>query len=344
MGKTVYFRTEDLREGMTLGEDIFKEHTLILNKNSKLSKKDIQKLEIFNIKKIKIIISTEDKKKYGKKLFKETLSKTKEIFEEVIHNETVDIGKVEDIIEKIIDEVLNEDSFFDILGELKSEDEYTYMHSVETSVYSVVTGKKLNLSDKELKKLGVGSLLHDIGKTRVPRNVLQKNGKLTDKEFEEIKKHPLYGIEILIKSGIIDRDIIDIVSQHHEKINGSGYPNGIQGDKINKLSKIVAVSDIYDALTTDRVYRQKLKSYEVIEYLYCLVNDDLDIDIVSNFAKIIKIYPNGTRVMLNNGEIGEVVEQNVDIPLRPIIKLDSNQKIINLYNERTLLIEQILAK
>lgn len=329
-----------------MGEDIYKDHALILRKHIKITDRDINKLKVFEVEKIRVNFNETDKKNYNKKFLKDAINKTKEIFNDAIYNEKINLNQVEIVIQNILDEVATQDGFFSVINELKSEDEYTYLHSIETSIYSVITGKRLNLSDERLKKLGVGSLLHDIGKIRTPKDVLLKKGKLSEEEFSQIKRHPTDGREILMGSGILDDDILDIVSQHHEKINGSGYPLGLNGDSMNMLSKIVAVSDIYDALTTDRVYRAKLKKYEVIEYLYCLVNTELDIDVVSSFSKVIKIYPIGSKVVLNTGETGEIIGLNEDFPLRPIVKILNEEikyeKIINMINERTIFIEKII--
>lgn len=339
-------KTEDLKPGMEVGEDIYIDHVLIVRQHVKMTNKDINKLKIFGVQKIKVIFNEIDKKNYNKKFLKDTINKTKEIFNDAIYNEKIDLNQLEIVIQNILNEVTAQDGFFSVINELKSEDEYTYLHSIETSIYSVITGKRLNLSDENLRKLGVGSLLHDIGKIRTPKDVLLKKGKLNEEEFKQIKRHPIDGKEILIQSGIVDDDILDIVSQHHEKIDGSGYPLGIKGDSMNMLSKIVAVSDIYDALTTDRVYRAKLKKYEVIEYLYCLVNTELDIDVVRSFSKVIKIYPIGSKVALNTGETGEIIELNEDFPLRPIVKVlneeSGQERVIDMINERTIFIEKII--
>ncbi len=341
-----FVRVWDLEEGMEIGEDLYIQDVLILSKDLKLTNKDIEKLRYFKIDKIKIKWYEKNNNEFQKMLFIDTIDNTKKIFEHVIVDEKIDLEKVEEMIESILEEALMKDGFLKAMNHLKDKDEYTYFHSVETSVYSVIVGKKLNLCKEDLKKLGIGSILHDIGKMKVPKEILLKPEKLSEEEFEEMKKHPFYGEEILAASGIEDQDILDIVCQHHEKLDGSGYPKGLKGKEINKLAQIVAISDIYDALTTDRVYRQKLKKYEAIEYLYCLADHQLDIDIVRSFCMSIKVYPIGCKVTLNTGEIGEVTQLHENYPLRPILKIVCSDKrggeIVDLIQEHTLLIEKIV--
>jgi HD-GYP domain-containing protein (c-di-GMP phosphodiesterase class II) len=239
--------------------------------------------------------------------------------------------EVLEIVEKIIDEILSLDEVIINLIDIKTCDNYTFLHSVNVCILSIITGAKLNLSYNDLKELGVGALLHDIGKVMVPPDILQKNSTLTDEEYEIIKQHSLLGYEILKKIPRISEASALVALCHHERYDGNGYISGLKKDEIHIFSRIVAITDIFDALTSDRIYRKKISINQAIDYMTVIAAPSLDANVLSCFTKIIPPFPIGTGVILNTGEKGVVIRLNENFPTRPIIRLvfnsDGSKKI-----------------
>ncbi|QAT41163.1 HD-GYP domain-containing protein [Clostridium sp. JN-9] len=256
------------------------------------------------------------------------------------------LDNVEDLIEYIIEVGDVNKSLYDI----KTYDNYTYVHSLDTCIMSTFLGISSGYGDQELKNLGIGAILHDVGKTKVPHRIISKQGKLTDDEFMEIKKHTLYGSEILRKNYRIPDPVIKIVEQHHERIDGKGYPFGLTANQISKFAKIVCVSDVYDAVSNDRCYRRKFSPNDAYELILAGSGSIFDEHVVDNFKNTFAIYPLGACVRLSNGEEGYVVRQNKGFPDRPIIRViyDSITKKprnifeINLLQYSNIVIEKLV--
>lgn len=243
---------------------------------------------------------------------------------------SVNLDHIRDVIEKIIDDLLSNGDIIDNLAEIRSVDDYTFEHSVNVCVLSLITGIGLGYNTPRLKDLGMGAILHDIGKLRIPEYLLKKPSQLTVEEFEEIKKHTIYGYEILKKSKSVSMVSAFIAFGHHERFDGSGYPLQLKGENIHQCARIVAIADVFDALTSDRVYRKKLGPHEVVEYITSLGSHHFDREIVNSFVKYIALYPVGTGVLLNTKEKGLVVKVNSNFPTRPTVRIvynKNNQKI-----------------
>lgn len=207
------------------------------------------------------------------------------------------------------------------LVDIKNSEGYLYQHSVNVAVLSVIFGIKLGLNQKKLEILAMGSLLHDLGYNFLDYGVL-KGKKFLDKEAKKIiNAHPQKGYDYLKDNVDISVYVRLIVLQHHEWMNGEGYPNGIEGKEISELAKIVAICDVYDALTSDRPYREALDPQEANERMLVASVNQLDPDLVQAFIKIIIPYPVGTVVKLTSGEIGVVEEVDMAFPLRPKVKV-----------------------
>lgn len=230
------------------------------------------------------------------------------------------------LLSMIIDDLKGNSQAMLMLSSIYVKDTYLYNHSLNVSLYSISMGMGLGLKHQQLVELGLGALLHDIGKTRIPLSVLEKKEKLTDEEFSLIKNHSEFGFEILRKEIGIPLPSAHCAYQHHERINGSGYPRGLVGNNIHKYSKIVAIADVYDAIVSERVYKKPKLPHEALELLFTGVNQDFDKEMVEAFKKNIAIYPIGTGVKLSSGEFGVVVNVNNVFPARPIIRILENSK------------------
>ncbi len=201
---------------------------------------------------------------------------------------------------------------------LKISDEYTFQHSVDVATISMLIAKNSNMSEEEIQKIGMSGLLHDVGKSKIPNELLNKAGKLTEEEFAIMKKHSLFGYQILQEKQGIPQEVLLGVLQHHEKLTGKGYPLGLTSEKISPYAKILAIADIYDALVTERPYKKAFSQQDAIEMIMAMT-DELDITFMRNFLGIIILYPVGSVVTLSNGERAKVLKNNSQYPLRPTV-------------------------
>ncbi|WP_163194126.1 HD-GYP domain-containing protein [Clostridium thermarum] len=256
------------------------------------------------------------------------------------------LRKVEELIDYIIDDGVVSGSLCDI----KTYDNYTYLHSIDTGIMAAYMGLAFNFKERELKDLGIGAVLHDIGKTKINCNIINKTGALNEEELMEIRKHPSYGAEILRKNYSISKSIIDIVEQHHERMDGRGYPYGLKGWEISKYAKLVSVCDVYDAVSSDRSYRKKLKPNESYELILAGSGTAFEDEVVKKFKETFSVYPLGCCIRLSNGVEGYVIKQNNNFPDRPIIRVlyDTETKSpipfyeIDLLKENSLTVEAMV--
>lgn len=215
---------------------------------------------------------------------------------------------------------------------LKVSDEYTFKHSVDVAVMSMMVAKKLGLPKEEIYDIGIAGLLHDIGKSRIPNEILNKPGKLTDEEFEIMKQHPMYGYEILKGKEELKQSIKLAVLQHHEKINAAGYPLGMERIQICPFAKIIAVSDIYDALVTERPYKKGFTQRDAVEMIMTMTAE-LDMVAMKGFLSSVILYPEGTVVELSNGERAKVVQNYEEAVLRPKVVGLKSGRVYDLAND-----------
>jgi len=250
-----------------------------------------------------------------------------------------------DIANGIIDELIGRKDLLVNLVDIKSIDNYTYQHSVNVAVLSLIIGIQLQLDKVELYKLSTGALLHDIGKVFIPKEIIQKKGKLLPNEYDLVKEHTIKGYNYLKNNIDISPVSRIIILQHHEKIDGTGYPDGKKGNDINKLARIVAIADVYDALTSDRPYRKAMSPNEAIEYILGSGQTHFDFEMVKAFAECIVPYPVGMLVRLSNNDVAVVEEIFPHFALRPIVKVIKSDnvsdvgKVINMMSELDLVIK-----
>ncbi len=218
------------------------------------------------------------------------------------------------------------------ISALKVSDEYTFKHSVDVATMSMIVGRKYGLDDKQVYDIGITGLLHDIGKSKIPNEVLNKAGKLTDEEFALMKQHSVFGYRILEDKEDISDEIKLGVIQHHEKTNGKGYPMQVCADQICLFARIISISDIYDALVTERPYKKPFSPRDAVEMIMSMTGE-LDIDIMRCFIESIILYPVGTDVELSNGETARVVENIPHSVLRPKVMGLTSGRVYDLTND-----------
>lgn len=241
-------------------------------------------------------------------------------------------------IASMLSDVVNSSSAVNIsLNNLKVSDDYTFKHSVDVATMATLVAHKLKLSKKKLEDVATAGILHDLGKTKIPNEILNKPGKLDDEEFKIMQQHPTYGYHLVESS----KDLSDFTKTgilfHHEKVNGTGYPLGITTGQISLSGKLLTVVDVYDALVTKRPYRDNIiESAEAIEMMMGMHNQ-FDVAVMRAFLNCVIIYPAGTRAILSDSNVYTVVSQNAGFPLRPVVRNVLTGETIDLaYNEKYL--------
>ena len=338
--------TSCLRSGMVLGRDLFgHQNELMLSEGQELSH-----IEIFRIKKLRYqgaFIEDEISKDIEVQSVLSTTLKNSAVravkavcFQlETDGGPDTSIYQLKMVAEEIVDEITQNNNAMINMIDLKVFDDYTYYHSVNVAALSILIGATMGLAKKNLCMLGLGALLHDIGKIFIAKEILDKPGKLTAAELEEIRTHSRLGSEYLTDRWEVPVESNMAVLTHHEYYDGTGYPNGLKGNEIPQFGKIVAVSDVFDALTSDRPYRRQISPSEAIEFVMGGSGSQFDPGIVKTFVKKIVPYPVGTCVNLSNGQTGIVIKNFENYGMRPQVKIISSQggEIYDLCNNRELL-------
>ena len=238
------------------------------------------------------------------------------------------VKQLDDVVDQLVETVSSELNKLVHISQLKSYDDYTYHHSLSVAVLSIAIGRALNLEKKSLRELGRTAIMHDIGKILIPIEILNKTGKLTEEEFEIMKGHSAKGARYLEKEGIGDEMMWAAVRAHHEKIDGTGYPDGLKGNEIPLFARIISVGDVYDAVTSYRPYRRPISPSVAFELVMGDVGRAFEYDVVNAFAKTVEFYPRGTAVLLSGDRIG-VVTNNRNA-LRPTLQMLDNGQIVDL--------------
>lgn len=256
------------------------------------------------------------------------VSAVKDLFMTSSTGDDVATGKILDATKKIVNDLIDEILFNrDVvvnMVDLKIFDDYTFYHSVNVAVLSILIGISLNFPRSYLYSLGLAALLHDIGKIFVDQNILRKDGPLDKSEFVHIKKHTTVGYEYLVNHYDIPSKSYLGALQHHERYDGTGYPRALEGDNISEIGRIIAIADVYDALTSDRPYRKALLPSEAMEYIMGGAGTMFDPQLVTKFTHKVAAYPLGTIVILSNGLRGIVVKNHEDCCTRPRIRVISD--------------------
>ncbi len=252
-------------------------------------------------------------------IYRDSLNLARQSLDDARLGRKPDVDKAEDLIEDIVHSITRQNDALVSLCKLRAFDEYTYTHSVNACVISVAFGVHQHFALPLLKKLGIAAMFHDVGKSMLPKEVLNKPGKLTMKEFEIVQQHPAMGFCMLDQHDLFDTDVLDAVLQHHEKLNGGGYPLGLAGAHIHPLAQLVSLAEVYDALTSKRVYKPRIIPNEALKIIYSLRGKDFIPENVDCFIKWLGIYPVGSFVRLSNGYTAIVSCSNPDAPLYPSV-------------------------
>ena len=279
----------------------------------------------------------------AKEIYKNSKIALAELMDSVQLDKKVDAQQVNRIVTDLAASVARNPDALNLLTRLKTKDSYTYSHCLDVCALALVFGRHLGLSKEELDILGTGTLLLDIGKMRLPRELLEKVGRLTPAEFKVIKTHVMHSVDIMSSTNGIPSGSIEIAYTHHERNNGSGYPRKLAGSEIPVFGKLAAIIDCYDAMTSEKAYRPAISSHKALRKIYAQKDEHFQDVLVEQFIQCLGVYPVGSLVELSTGEVGVVLSQNRVRRLRPkiMVILDKNKKptgaapIVDLMTELT---------
>lgn len=243
------------------------------------------------------------------------------VMQDVRLGRAVELEQVEPMIESITESVLSNSGALLTLLRIKNKDDYTFLHSVSVGTLMIAFCHSVGMDTDTIHLAGLGGILHDTGKALVPDEILNKPGRLTEAEFDIIKRHPRDGFDILSRTEGIGEIPLDITLHHHERVDGSGYPHRLNGDTISTLAKMAAIVDVYDAITADRCYHKGMAPTDALRKIFEWSKYHFDPKLVQAFMRCVGIYPVGTLVLLESGKLGVVIEQHHSNLLTPKIKV-----------------------
>lgn len=299
--------------------------SLILPRGSVVNDYIIQKLKEFGIEYIYIFDRNREKTFLNYDSFEErfeaNIDKIKHLMNEIIRGKKIDYN----ILNKITDDVIvsweSPEYVMTYLKKINDKDDYTYFHCINVAFYSALIAGYLKLPKDDIKIAIQAALLHDLGKVKIPIELLNKKEKLTNEEFDEIKRHAIYGYEMVKTDKHLGEEIKEVILMHHEREDKSGYPLGVGGLDLSIYSKIVSVADVYDAMTSNRPYRKALTPFDAFNEFITISKNNLDVSIVNILTSRLSSYYTGSKVLLNNGETGNIVYIPPHCIQKPVINV-----------------------
>ncbi len=342
---------ENLEAGMILGQDVFNDNgQLIIAEGTEVKENHIDYIKNLNLMYVIIQLPPEQMKRFVdqqkkdealQEKYRHSVTKFKDIYKDIKLGSKLLEKDVDGIIMPLLEEIDKGANLVEKIWQIQQNDEYTFEHSVQVSIFSALMGKWLKLHKRDIKELAIAGLLHDLGKCNIPDSILNKPASLDDEEFNIMKNHPILGYMILIGSKDFYSDkIMQGVLQHHERCDGSGYPSALLGSQIHPYARLVAIADIYSAMTSDRVYRPKLCPFVVAEQMYQESQGQLDTFYCNMFLYRISQYFIGNHVRLSDGSLGKIIMCEKSHPHLPLVKVGND--FVDLIKRPDLRIEELL--
>lgn len=332
----IFVQTNQLKPGMIVGQSVMNDVAVVplLIADQKLTIRNIRRLRELNVPGVYI------KTKYSEDIIaqgfvdpvlkQKITSDLKNVCRNFVTKSAITASMANTLIDvssSLMDHILSKDEYVLNMVEIKTFDNYTYSHCINVASLATLIGIQLGYSRVSLQELTSAGLMHDFGKLDVPIGIINKPSSLTTEEFSIVKKHPTYAINKLKTSMKISLTVLDGIASHHEKYDGSGYPNGLAGANIPLCGRILAVADVYDALTTARSYRPAWQTKDTLDFMASNSGTHFDPDILNAFFKTISVYPVGTMVKLTDDSIALVIKNTPGCMLDPVIRILSSKKI-----------------
>ncbi|WP_400244666.1 HD-GYP domain-containing protein [Niallia sp. JL1B1071] len=351
---------EELQPGSILAEDIYiRTNRPIITAKTVLTKEHIKILKSFLVKEVtientridgtKIMQSSSsihkqarnEKKSNFLELFIQTVQLYKKEFLSWQSGLPVNIANIRNILLPLLEEVENVSKEIFSIYHLSNKKEYLYQHSIAVAVISALIAEKMNYSYRDMIQVALAGCLSDAGMAKINQRLLHKTEPLTEDEFNEVKKHTRYSLEMIPEHTLLKKETRLAIYQHHERIDGSGYPMGNADNKIHAFAKIIAVADTFHAMTSERLYRKKQSPFRVIEQMHQDHFGEFDLTILQSLSNAITQFTTGSKIRLSNGEKAEILFIS-SIPTRPLVKTLENELILDLEKNRHIFIEEIL--
>ena len=336
---------DKLESGMIIGKDVIDKNTgvILIPKDTVLTTDHINKLSRHKVFAVMIkeeeILESLSNEGFSKE-YSKVENRLDNIFEMVKKEGKIESEDIVNEIQGFVNEVSLERDILTQMRLLRKKDDYTFDHSLGVSILAITLGKWLGYSQDKILELAIAGLFHDIGKLKIPDEILNKPGKLTPEEYNVMKKHSYYGYEMLLKTNNFSENILQGVLNHHEKMDGSGYPNGLISNEIHEYAKIISICDIYHALTTNRVYKEKDSPLRTADYLRQESFKSLDPYITRVFINNISKFYIGNKVLLSDGTTGIIVYIYPQDETKPIVKVED--KFIDFLKEQDVEIIDII--
>ncbi|MDI7743346.1 HD-GYP domain-containing protein [Lysinibacillus fusiformis] len=364
--ETTYLNSDSLRMGKVIAEDIFANTKYpIIYKNTKITQEVLHILKAFQIYKVPVL-SEEVGTRTGQsdestelimnievpvpkpfmtfeKTYLDAVEQFKKVFFDWESGSKIDITKVRGIILPLIEKVLEEKSILFKLNSLSITKDYLYHHCIATGLISAILTQKLGYERGFVLQMAVAGTLADCGMAKIPPHIRDKKGTLNEQEFLLIRQHPLFSFKMIESLPAIKEEMKLAIYQHHERLDGSGYVEGLKLGKISIFAQIIAVADTFHAMTSERVYRSKESPFKVIEMIKESEFGKFDIKVVEALVNLVSGLPIGTTIELSNLEMGEIMFVNSFAPTRPLVKLATTGEIIDLSKQRNLYISQVIT-
>ncbi|MER1987752.1 MAG: HD-GYP domain-containing protein [Solibacillus sp.] len=358
--EATFVRVGELRLGKVVAEDIFANTQYpIVFKNTQITYEHIHIFNAFSIANIlvfkdeleeelmeqdEITTVTTPQLNTFEKYYIDAIGQFKREFSNWQAGAKIDLPKVRGMIIPLVDRVLEDRSYLFDLNSYSSPKDYVYHHCIATGLISAVITQKLGYNRAMATQMAMAGMLADCGMSKIPVRIREKKSSLTSQEFEEVRRHPYYS-HLLVKDLPMLKEMMkEAIYQHHERLDGSGYPNGDRIGSISNFAQVIAVADVFHAMTSERLYRSKESPFKVIEMIKESEFGKFDIKVVQALMDIVVDLPIGTKIELSNLERGEVMFINRYAPTRPLVKLSRTGEIIDLSTKRSFHISRVITK